>query len=432
VLTAALMGCQQPSTALPSATPSLATSTTASARAIATPTIAPTATPKTDVSQPFTITLWVPPDMAATGAEGENDSLLTQARQRVMASYPNAHVEILPKASDGPGSIPTLLPAMQPVLPTHLPDAALVDAADIRALVEKGLVAPLDGLISENLWDDLYPYAQRAVTVNGVRYGVPLDTTLTAMFYNAAMVAEPPTDWDGLLATSGGYLFPTGSGDGTAFRLFLTHYSALGGVLRGEDGRPMLDAPVAARVLRGYRELAQAGVIAEEGLSLDSADACWSVYLTGEAALCSATSYQYLRDRDRIRRTRYAPQASFEGPAPALATSRAWVIVTPDATRQEVAALFISHCLLPAPAATWLSESHRLPTMRSPLPLLIDDEEERAFWDSQLEGALPAPDADLQARVRPIVEQALQDVLEGAATPEQAAVTAALAVESTP
>jgi len=394
----------------------------------ATPTMAPTATPHTDASQPFTLTIWAPPDVAATADEAEG--LLAQARQRVAASWPKASIEVLPKAADGPGGIASLLAAMQPVLPAHLPDAVLVDAAEIRGLVERGLAVPLDGLVSESLWEDLYPYAQQAVTVDGVRYGLPQDADLTAMYYNSAMVAEPPSDWASLLETSGGYLFPAAAGDDTAYRLFLGHYATLGGAWRSEDGQPMLDATVAARVLRGYRELVEVGAIPEGGLSLDSADACWAVYLTGESAVSSARSYQYLRDRGRVRLTRYAPQASFGGPAPAVANVRAWVILTRDATRQEVVGQFISQSLLPARAATWLAGSHYLPTARSPLPLLIEDENELAFWEGQLASAVPAPSADVRERIQGLVEQALMDVLDGSVSPEQAAVTASLAVES--
>lgn len=397
----------------------------------ATPTVAPTATPHTDASQPFTLTIWTPPDVAATAEEG-GEGLLEQARRRVAASWPKASIEVLPKAPDGPGGIPRLLTVMQPVLPAYLPDAVLVDATEIRGLVEQGLAVPLEALVSESLWDDLYPFARQAVTVDGVLYGLPQDADLTTMYYNSGMVAEPPGDWATLLETSGGYLFPVLAGDDTAYRLFLGHYTALGGAFRDAGGQPMLDATVAARVLRGYRELVDADAIPQGGLSLDSADTCWAVYLTGESAVSSARSYQYLRDRERVRLTRYAPQASFGGPAPAVANVRAWVIVTNDATRQEVAGQFISQCLLPARAATWLADSYYLPTTRSALPLLIDDEDERAFWDGQLEAAVPTPDADVNARIRHLVERALVDVLEGSASPEQAAVTAALAAESAP
>ena len=428
-----LVGCQAwwetlapPTVAAPTATSPVS----AVAEPTTTPTMAPTATPHTDASEPFALTVWAPPDVAAS-AEG-SEGLLAQARQRVAGSWPNASIEVLPKAPDGPGGIPQLLAAMQPVLPAHLPDAALVDAAEIRGLVERGLAVPLDDLVSDSLWDGLYPYAAQAVTVDGVRYGLPQDADLTTMYYNSGMVAEPPGDWASLVGVNGGYLFPAVAGDDTAYRLFLGHYAALNGALRGEDGQAMLDATVAARVLRGYRELVEAEAIPEGGLSLDSADSCWAVYLTGESAVSSARSYQYLRDRERVRLTRYAPQASFGGTAPPVANVRAWVILTHDATRQEVAGQLISQCLLPARAATWLAESHYVPTTRSSLPLLIEDEDERAFWDGQLVSAVPAPAADVRARLRPLVERALVDVLEGAASPEQAAVTAALAVDSAP
>lgn len=428
-----MTGCRRTATpTTPSAAATEAPSpTAANAQTTSTPTTAPTATPTTDVSQPFTITLWVPPDLAATADEG-SDGLLAQARRRVASSSPNAHIEILPKAIGGPGGIPTLLAAMQPVLPAHLPDAVLVDTADIPALVEQGLIVPLGGLLADSLWENLYPFAKQAVTVEGTLYGMPQDTDLTAMFYNSGMLSEPPADWQALLGIKDGYLLPLRSGDGTAFRLLLSHYRALGGAVRDNDNAPTLDATVAARVLRGYWDLVQSGVIPEGGLSLDSADTSWAVYLTGEAAVCSATSYQYLRDREQLRFTRYAAQASFGGTAPALATSRAWAIVATDPARQELAARFISQCALPARAAAWLRESYHLPTSRAPLPLLIENEEERAFWNTQLEDALAAPDATLRDHLLPTLEQALQDVLDGSATPEQAAVTAALAVESTP
>jgi len=433
-LLAAIAGCQEPaiptSAAATAIVPRSPTIVSAATTVTLTPTEA-TATPTIDATKPLTITLWVPPDLVTTTDE-DGDGLLAEAGRRVMASSPNARFAVQPKAIDGPGGIPTLLAAMQPVLPTALPDAALVNTADIPALVEQGLLVPLDDLLPDSLWQGLYPFARKAVTVEDAFYGFPLDANVTAMFYNVGMLKEAPTDWDALLAIKGGYLAPLRDGDGTAFRLLLSHYGALGGALRNSEGEPMLDATVAARVLRGYLQLQQSGVILEGARSLDSADACWAVYLTGEAAVCSATSYQFLRDRGQLRFTRYAAQASFGGLAPAVATSRAWVLVTSDPARQELAAQLIAQCAMPVRTAAWLRASYQLPASRAHMPLLIEDERERAFWDQQLADAMAAPDAALRERLRPVLKQALESVLDGSTTPEQAAVTAALVLESGP
>ncbi len=390
----------------------------------------PAATPTLDASRPLTVTLWVPPDVAATARD--DDGLLAEAERRLTTSSPNARFAVHPKAIAGPGGIPALLAAMRPVLPEALPDAALVDAADIPALVEQGVLVPLDGLLSDDAWEGLYPFARSAVQVGDASYGFPLDAHLTAMFYNTGMLSEAPSDWEALLAIEGGYLAPLRVGDGVTFRLLLSHYAALGGAWRNSEGQPMLDATIAARVLRGYLDLQRSGVIPEGGLSLDSADACWAVYLTGEAAVCSSTSYQFLRDRSQLRFTTYAEQASFGGKAPPVATSRAWVLLTDDPARQEVVAEFIAQCAMPTRSADWLRASYQLPTSRAPLPLTIEDERERAFWAQQLESAIAAPDRELRERLQPVLERALEDVLDGSTTPEQAAVTAALALESSP
>jgi ABC-type glycerol-3-phosphate transport system substrate-binding protein len=428
-LLATAAGCQAPAAPVESVTAIISPSSTPATNVTPRPT-QPAPTPTVDATRPLTVTLWVPPDLAATARV--DDGLLAQAQRRVTSSSPDARFVVLTKAMDGAGGIPALLAAMHPVLPDALPDVALVDTADIPALAGKGLLVPLDGLLSDRSFEGLYPFARSAVQVDGAFYGFPLDAHLTAMFYNTGMLGEPPEDWDELLTIEDGYLAPLRVGDGAMFRLLLSHYRALGGAWQNSDGQPMLDATVAARVLRGYLEVQRSGVVPEGGLSLDSADACWAVYLTGEAAICSSTSYQYLRDRERLRFTKYAQQASFGGPAPAVGSSRAWVLVTDDPARQELAAQLITQCAMPARTADWLRASYQLPTTRAPLSLLIEDEQERAHWDQELEAAIAAPDAELRDRLQPVLERALEDVLNGSTTPEQAAVTAALALESAP
>jgi len=167
------------------------------------------------------------------------------------------------------------------------------------------------------------------------------------------------------------------------------------------------------------------GIVPDAVRTMSTFEDCWRVYLTGEAGMSLASSWQYQRDRAMLKWTRYAQIPTVEGEPLTVARSWAWGIVTRDPVRQELASRYLAAASGPEYLPLWCEASYHLPAHRPFLALVIQDEEYCAFLDQQLRSALPYPNMRGYSLVQEAIERAIEDVLDGVTTPERAAVAAA-------
>ena len=385
----------------------------------------PTATP-VDPAKPITLTLWLPPEMLPSSEGAATGQVMDQMNQAFTDVNPRIGIKVIPKAPYGPGGLTHMLLATHPVVPARMPDIVAIDASEARKLVEAGVLSPLNELIPDSLWEELFAVAVEAATVDGERYMVPFQTDIALLVYNSSLLESPPLLWEDLTEIEANYIFPAGEGDGSAADAFFLQYLARGGELGGPT--PHLDSTVVAEVLGSYRAAVEAGVVPETVLDLRTLQECWAEYLTGDAAMANASSWLYQRDRAMLTRTRYAQIPTGRESPTTLARSWAWAIVTSNRVRQEAAARYIAFALLPENLSLWVTASFHLPTHRTTLPLVVEDEAYRGFLERQLQHARPYPDADPYEEVQRALMQAIGSVLGGAQTPERAAVAAAALV----
>ncbi len=270
------------------------------------------------------------------------------------------------KASYGPGGLVNMLLATRPVVPQRLPDIIAIDAAELHKLASERILVPLGDLIPQVLWDDLFPFALDAVTVDDGKLAIPFQTDILFLAYNSSMVESPPRTWEQLDEIRTGYIFPAARGSDAADS-FLLQYYARGGRLARDDKRPHLDSEIVARVLNDYRRAIESGTVSGTVRGFATLDDCWASYLRGDAGLANAGSLQYQRDRHMLQRTRYAQIPTADGEVTTLARSWAWAIVTEDPIRQEVAARYLISALRTEFVSAWTRETFHLPTLRSAL-----------------------------------------------------------------
>jgi ABC-type glycerol-3-phosphate transport system substrate-binding protein len=389
----------------------------------------------------ITLTLWLPPEMARNevhSAAGEGSSgypVMGDWNAAFLAANPRVRLEILSKAAYGPGGIVSMVLATRPVVPARLPDVIAFDTAELPRLAQAGVLQPLDDLLPATLWQGMYPFAVDAVTVDGQRLAVPYQADIDVLVYDREAVPEPARAWEWLLsAVQEGdeprptYIFPAAGSDGSAADAFMVHYLALGGRLTEENGRPYLDSGIVARVLRSYRGAMDAGTVPEAVRGMRTREDCWAAYLEGEAQLASATTNLYQRDMAQLEGSGYAPLPTVGGSPMTLARSRAWGVITDDPVRRELAAQYIATALEAERVGAWCAATGYLPTQRGVLPTIVQDAPYRRFVDEQLESAQPYPSLPDYAAMQAAVVRAIEDVLDGLATPERAAVAAAATV----
>jgi len=370
----------------------------------------------------MTLTLWLPPEMALEGEAAAQ--VISELNETFVVMNPRVRIEVVPKAAYGPGGLVDMLLATKPVVPERMPDIVVFDTSELHRLADGDLLVPVQELFAQALWDDLFPFALEAVTVDGDRVAVPMGADIIFLVYNSAMVEAPPRTWAEMLASNATYIFPASQGDGSAADAMLLLYFAEGGGLQSSE-RPELDSALAASILRSYRTALESGAVPEMVRTMSSFEDCWALYLTGEAGMSLAGSWQYQRDRAILKRTRYARVPTINGSLTTIARSWAWGVLTQDPARQLMAARYIATATAPDYLSLWSSASNHLPARRSILALAVEDQDYHAFLDEQLQNARPYPDVRGYPQIQDAIVQAIEDVLDGVATPERAAVTAA-------
>ena len=111
-----------------------------------------------------------------------------------------------------------------------------------------------------------------------------------------------------------------------------------------------------------------------------------------------------------------------------LARVWVWVIMTDVPERQELAARYIEMAVQADNMAAWNAENDTLPTQPTALAHLISDYDLKQFVNKLLENAYPYPNLDVYPQMQEAILRAIQDVLDGVASPERAAESASTVV----
>ncbi|MCE5259648.1 MAG: extracellular solute-binding protein [Chloroflexi bacterium] len=396
------------------------------------PTAMPTAaaTPSVSAIDPLvqvTLNFWLPPELAETAS---TDGYIAQINQRFSKEYPNLILHQLPKALHGPGGITNLLLTAKAAAPAQLPDVVLVDAAELAPLEEAGLTHSPDGYITTEFWDTIYPVMRTAVISSGAHIAIPFVTDLVLLVYDSSMVSSPPAGWTNLTDASASYLFPAAKGDGSSADTFILHYLSLGGKLTTNNGELTLDTQIASQVLRTYRTYMELGALPESIREVATYEECWEMYAAGEAAMTNVLYSKYDANRPNLIRSQYAAVPHMGSESATLARGYAWVIITDDPEKQELAIRYIEMAMQPDALAEWAALQHLLPSRLGSLDKVISDGTYRAFIESLLYSAYPYPNLESYARIQDSISQAIEDVLAGIETPERAAASISEAISS--
>ena len=157
------------------------------------------------------------------------------------------------------------------------PDLACVRLESMPALVEQGILEPMDDKLPVEAWGALIPALVPSVEWQGMRYVLPYDIGVRVILYRkdlfdaAGIPAPSPTwTWDDLAAGAKG-LTQDLDGNGTidqwgfgvpaarsrkSILQWLPWFWGLGGVLQDKDGEVTLCTPAAVGAMQWYRDLA--------------------------------------------------------------------------------------------------------------------------------------------------------------------------------
>lgn len=413
-----LSGCG-PST-VPTAPPQPVPTAMAATVTAETPTITPTTSMLPTVPPVTTLTLWTIEPFSPTQADASGQ-ILGQQIEAFTAAHPDVVVEYVLKKPYGKGGILNFLLTTSAVVPAAMPDLVAIDTIELKEAAQAGLLQPLDELISSELQEDLFPFAQEAGRFEGRLVGLQFETDIEHLIYNTNKLKEPPLTWTEVLTDEVSYVFPAGGREGLVNDAFIIQYLALGGQLVDETGRPALNAELVTQVLQFYKDGYEMGVIPPSVLKFKTLDDCWPVYLSAEVAMSHVSSRRYLADRKLLMYTRFASIPTRDGKVTTLSQGWAWAIVTTDPVQQTLAARLIEWLMEPANSVQWNLAAGHLPTRRAAFEILGTEDSYYPFLRKQLEGARPRRAGVVYSEVSRVLQQGVEKVMTDEATPQEAA-----------
>jgi ABC-type glycerol-3-phosphate transport system substrate-binding protein len=402
-----------------------------------TATVTPTATPAGAVASPqprrITLTLWTIEALGPIGEVPGAQELAAQIEAFEKAN-PDIRVEVVRKKPYGKGGMLDFLTTTKAAVPSGLPDIAVLNTRELGVAARRQLIQPLEGQIEDELIQDLVGAARSGGRVNDTWYGLPFVADVEHLIYNTSLVSPPPVTWTDVLSGTAQYLFPAGgqaaaTGQANVVNdAFVIQYLAAGGRFTDEAGRPTVDRLAVAQVLSFYADGLALGVIPENILEYRNLDDVWPVYLAEEVAMANTSASRYLAGRQGFRKSSFAAVPTHTGVATTLADMWAYVLVTDDPGRQAAAWSLIRWLMEPQHLGPWALAAYRLPTRLSALPDTSDDEYLKFVTDLLLRAQM-RPRDPYHIEAGRALQEAVEAVVTGSASPEEAAARAVAALQ---
>ena len=387
------------------------------------------------VSDAMTLTMWTTMSFSPT-QNITSGQILAQQVDLYETDHPRVRLRFVLKEPSGKGGLLDFLSTAGVVVPGLLPDLIILDVDELGAAVQTELIQPLDGLIPRDLLADLFPFAREATTFNGRLYGLLFQADLDHLVYNTGKMTSPPRSWSNVLSGPGPYLFPAGGKAGLVNDAFLVQYLAL----RDQSGaagsnRPFLDADDLAKVLQFYRDARSSNIVPAKIVTYHTGDDVWNDYAMGQAALAQVNAHRYLLAmrqpspsgenlRESQSSTSVAAIPAANGFAAAIGRGWVMVLVTDDPARQAAAVDWMLQLMNPATNAAWNEAAGYLPTRATAMAHWRAGDSYSQFIRLQLQAARPRPMLADYTRVAAALQEAITAVLNGAATPAEAAAQA--------
>ncbi len=396
--------------------PELATGTPA----IPQPTSAPTdaASPEPSV---ITLTIWTTEAFSPTLVV-TSGLILSQEAAAFEAAHPDTQLQFVVKKPHGKGGILDFLLNTQAVVPELLPDLVIMDVDELHTAVQADLAQSLDELLPADLVSDLYPFARDAATFDGHLYGLQIQADLEHLAYDTGKMAVPPSSWPGVLSNPGPYTFPAGGQAGQVNDAFLIQYLSLRPwPSKDNPDAPFLDAESLTAVLQYYQDGASRGIFPADILDYHTTDESWRDYLEGQAAMTHVSAHQYLEDGDLSPGSAAASIPAINGGAPAISQGWDLVLIATEPAHQAAAIDWMVRLMSPETNAALNRATSYLPTRQAALVRWDRGDSYTPFAHQQLQTVQPRPAIPNYALTAGILQQAVEDVLAGSATPEEAA-----------
>ncbi|GEM89052.1 ABC transporter substrate-binding protein [Oceanithermus desulfurans] len=299
-------------------------------------------------------------------------------------------------------------------------------------LVAEGTVQPLDaftGGLDPEFVADFFEAPWNYGVVDGVRYGLPFNTSTPVLFYNAdalrTLRLPVPGDWktfedDALKLTtrrSKGFIAIL---DSWIFEAMVT---SRGGSLVTADGRPNFASPEAVDALAMLRRLVDKKAAIPRNLAEAQFAQLDFVRTKGMMVFASIANWPAAEKYSFAFELGVAPVPREPGGKVPMGGAELVVLKGASAEEARGAFAFWRFLMQPENLVEWIHASYYVPLRRSVLPLLEDFYAENPYRKvafEQIARAVPRPRVPQFAVWRDYLDEALEKALKGRTDPRQA------------
>ncbi len=388
-----------------------------------TQTAAPTPTPEDST---LTLVFWAV-EAVSPEAEGEPGDFISNSLRGFERANPNVDVDLLLKKPGGKGGVIEFLRTSKEVAPSVLPDVVIMSAPDLQQAYQLGLIQALDGRLDRSIVQDLLPAARKMGTVDDRLVGVPLGIEMEHIVYNTQVFTNTPITWAEVISSSSTYLLPAKGVSGLVNDATLAQYYSVGGRFVDDEGGLKIDDQALLSVLNFYQRAQENGVIpGEDVLNAAASSELWPLYLQQGGGIVHVNASQYLTDRSLLHNSTFGP-VPVQGPEVTPVTiTHGWtmVLVSEDVNRQKVALSLIEWFLSTGNNVAWNRINNTIPTRDTAYQELAGDDPYWQFLAEQLNTSQLQPNFTGYDQLGRILQQAVEQVIGGEATAEEAVVTA--------
>ncbi len=375
---------------------------------------------------PTTLNVWLVSDVSPR-FDVPGGAILTSQITSFDASHADINLNIEIKLPTGQGGTLSYLRTGRTVAPEILPDLIILPTEQIAKASAENLIYPLNGLLGQDMLDDLYPAAASFAQSNGSYFGYPFAlNNLTHIVSSSAITQTLPTTWEQFITLNEGqFAFPAAASRGG--ELALQFYLAAGGTLANEANEPSLDLEALTNALNQFSRARTDSFILLQSSNLRTFPEVWQLLVDGNANVIQTDYSQYLNEGATLLDNDYAAFPGFEGTMPSLVKGWAWAISTPDPERQQMAAELLTWFASGPNLGEWSVTASMLPSRREAFAAWETNEAYIAFIQNELERAEPFPNGANSAVISAL-NTAVFDVISSAKSPQTAAEEAVAAI----
>jgi len=371
----------------------------------------------------LTLTLW------ATEHVSSQSDLLTEQITRFEQANPTTQVKLYLKKDEGQADIISYLKSAQAVAPGILPDVAILSTSQMPTVWRAGLIQPLDGEIDRTITQDLLPAAQKLGTIDGQLVGIPFEIDVEHPIYNTKFITATPVLWTDVISNNIMYTFPGKGLNGLLSDATLTQYLSAGGRFIDEAGNPIIDGAALRQVLAFYQTMLNQSLLQADILDIVDTNSLWEAFQNGDVGLMQVSAHNFLTNRKLMPDAQPLQPPTQAGNVVSVGHGWVFVLITNDPVRRQQALGLIETFLQTDVNATWALRSESIPARQTAFNRVANDDPYWAFLNDYLTTIDAPPTAGTYAQTSRIMQNAVEQVLKGNLSPDEATQAALTALQ---